>query len=137
MLVEPIYKESVAAELQFGVSQVSVVLEMIAEGATVPFIARYKKEVTGNLDEDQIRAIIDTKKKQENLFSAKQTAINGITELDKMTDEIMANILAASTLKQVEEIYKPYKSKKKTKAMIAIEKGFQVVADLMKQNMTQ
>jgi uncharacterized protein len=54
-----------------------------------------------------------------------------------MTDEIMANILAATTLKQVEEIYKPYKSKKKTKAMIAIEKGFQVVADLMKQNMTQ
>lgn len=137
MLVEPIYNESVAAELQFGVAQVKVVLDMIAEGATVPFIARYKKEVTGNLDEDQIRAIIDTKKKQENLFSAKQTAINGITELDKMTDEIMANILAASTLKQVEEIYKPYKSKKKTKAMIAIEKGFQVVADLMKQNMTQ
>jgi uncharacterized protein len=137
MLVEPIYNESVAAELQLGVAQVSVVLDMIAEWATVPFIARYKKEVTGNLDEDQIRAIIDTKKKQENLFSAKQTAINGITELDKMTDEIMANILAASTLKQVEEIYKPYKSKKKTKAMIAIEKGFQVVADMMKQNMTQ
>jgi uncharacterized protein len=137
MLVEPIYNESLAAELQLGVAQVSVVLDMIAEGATVPFIARYKKEITGNLDEDQIRAIIDTKKKQENLFSAKQTAINGITELDKMTDEIMANILAASTLKQVEEIYKPYKSKKKTKAMIAIEKGFQVVADLMKQNMTQ
>jgi uncharacterized protein len=113
-----------------------VVLDLIAEGATVPFIARYKKEITGNLDEDQIRAIIDTQKKQENLFSAKQTAINGITELEKMTDEIMANILAASTLKQVEEIYKPYKSKKKTKAMIAIEKGFQVVADMIKQNIT-
>ena len=137
MLVEPIYNESVAGELNFAVGQVKVVLDLIAEWATVPFIARYKKEITGNLDEDQIRAIIDTQKKQENLFSAKQTAINGITELEKMTDEIMANILAATTLKQVEEIYKPYKSKKKTKAMIAIEKGFQVVADLMKQNMTQ
>lgn len=137
MLKEPMYKETVAQELRLGITQVSVVLELIAEGATVPFIARYKKEKTGNLDEDQIRAIIDTQKKQENLFSAKQTAINGITELGKMTDEIMANILAAITLKQVEEIYKPYKSKKKTKAMVAIEKGFQVVADLIKQNITQ
>ena len=136
MLVEPIYKESVAAELNLWVDQVNVVLEMIAEGATVPFIARYKKEVTGNLDEDQIRSIIDTQKKQENLFSAKQTAINGITELGQMTDELMANIVNAKTLKEVEEIYKPYKSKKKTKAMIAIEKGFQVIADMMKQNIT-
>ncbi len=136
MLVEPIYKQSVAGELNLWVEQVSVVLEMIAEGATVPFIARYKKEVTGNLDEDQIRSIIDTQKKQENLFSAKQTAINGITELWQMTDELMANIVNAKTLKEVEEIYKPYKSKKKTKAMIAIEKGFQVIADMMKQNIT-
>jgi uncharacterized protein len=136
MLVEPIYNESVAGELNFGVDQVSVVLELIAEGATVPFIARYRKEKTGNLDEDQIRAIVDTQKKQENLFAAKQTAINGITELGKMTDELMANIVNAKTLKEVEEIYKPYKSKKKTKAMIAIEKGFQVIADMMKQNTT-
>lgn len=136
MLVEPIYNESVAGELNFGVDQVSVVLELIAEGATVPFIARYRKEKTGNLDEDQIRAIVDTQKKQENLFAAKQTAINGITELGKMTDELMANIVNAKTLKEVEEIYKPYKSKKKTKAMIAIEKGFQVIADMIKQNTT-
>lgn len=136
MLQEPIYNESVASELNFGVEQVSVVLELIAEWATVPFIARYRKEKTGNLDEDQIRSIVDTKKKQENLFSAKQTAINGITELGKMTDELMQNILNAKTLKEVEEIYKPYKSKKKTKAMIAIEKGFQVVADLIKKNIS-
>lgn len=137
MLVEPIYNESVAAELGFGAQQVAIVLEMIAEGDTVPFIARYRKEKTGNLDEDQIRAIVDTQKKQENLFSAKQTAINGITELGKMTDELMANIVNAKTLKEVEEIYKPYKSKKKTKAMIAIEKGFQVVADLIKKNISE
>lgn len=136
MLQEPIYNETVASELNFGVEQVSVVLELIAEWATVPFIARYRKEKTGNLDEDQIRSIVDTQKKQENLFSAKQTAINGITELGKMTDELMQNILNAKTLKEVEEIYKPYKSKKKTKAMIAIEKGFQVIADLIKKNIS-
>ncbi|MCP4522626.1 MAG: S1 RNA-binding domain-containing protein [Candidatus Gracilibacteria bacterium] len=134
MLQEPIYKESVASELNFGVDQVTVVLDLIAEGATVPFIARYRKEKTRNLDEDQIRMIVDCQKKQENLFSAKQTAINGITEQEKMTEELMQNIVNAKTLKEVEEIYKPYKSKKKTKAMVAIEKGFQVIADLIKEN---
>lgn len=100
----------------------------------MPFIARYRKERTGNLDETDIRAIIELQTKEENLYKAKQTAINGIEELGKMTAELMANILAAKTLKEVEELYKPYKSKKKTKAMIAIEKGFQVVADAIKKN---
>jgi uncharacterized protein len=100
----------------------------------VPFIARYRKERTGDLDETDIRAIIELQTKEENLYKAKQTAINGIEELGKMTPELMANILAAKTLKEVEELYKPYKSKKKTKAMIAIEKGFQVVADAIKAN---
>jgi len=111
-----------------------VVLELIAEWATVPFIARYRKEKTEGLDENQIRDIIDTQKKIENLFKAKTTAINGITELDAMTDELMKNILWAKTLKEVEEIYKPYKSKKKTKAMLAIEKWFQPIAEVIKSN---
>lgn len=134
MLQEPNYIEVVSAELELKSFQVEVVLELIWEGATVPFIARYRKERTGNLDEDQIRQIVDLKTKQENLYKAKQTAINGIEELGKMTPELMENILKARTLKEVEEIYKPYKSKKKTKAMIAIEKGFQVVADMIKTN---
>ena len=134
ILEEPNYIEFVSQELWFKLFQVEVVLELIAEGATVPFIARYRKERTGDLDEDQIRAIIETKDKAEKLHKAKQTAINGIEELWKMTPELMENILKAKTLKEVEEIYKPYKSKKKTKAMIAIEKGFQVVADEIKKN---
>lgn len=136
ILETPNYIEIVSSELWFKGFQVEVVLGLITEWATVPFIARYRKERTGNLDEDQIRAIIDIQKKAENLHKAKQTAVNWIEELNLMTDELMNNILKAKTLKEVEEIYKPYKSKKKTKAMIAIEKWFQVVADMVKKNMT-
>ena len=130
----PNYIKIIAQTLEFKDFQVSIVLELTAEGSTVPFIARYRKERTGNLDENDIRAIIELHTKEENLHKAKQTAINGIEELGKMTPELMANIIGSKTLKEVEDIYKPYKSKKKTKAMIAIEKGFQVVADSIKKN---
>ncbi len=130
----PNYIDIISTALEYKKFQVEIVLELTAEGATVPFIARYRKERTGNLDENNIRDIIELHTKEENLHKAKQTAINGIEELGKMTPELMANIIAAKTLKEVEEIYKPYKSKKKTKAMIAIEKGFQVVADAIKKN---
>jgi len=130
MLPEPNYTQEISQTLDLKQESVEVVLELISEGATVPFIARYRKEKTGWLDENQIRDIIDLQKKIENLYKAKGTAINGIEELWAMTDELMNNILKAKTLKEVEEIYKPYKSKKKTKAMLAIEKWFGVVADL-------
>ncbi len=131
----PNYIDIISTALEYKKFQVEVVLELTAEGATVPFIARYRQERTGNLDENDIRAIIELQSKEEHLHKAKQTAINGIEELAKMTPELLGNIIAAKTLKEVEELYKPYKSKKKTKAMIAIEKGFQVVADAMKRNM--
>lgn len=134
ILEEPNYIEGISEELWFKKFQVEVVLDLISEWSTVPFIARYRKEKTWNLDEDQIRFIIDLRDKLEKIHKAKQTAINWIEELWKMTPELMENILKAKTLKEVEEIYKPYKSKKKTKAMMAIEKGFQVVADMIKQN---
>lgn len=114
--------------------QVETVLELTAEGATVPFIARYRKERTGELDETQIRDVLELKTKEENLQSAKQTAITGIEEQGKLTAELLKSITGAKTLKEVEEIYKPYKLKKKTKAMLAIEKGFQPVADSIKTN---
>ena len=134
MLQEPQYIQEIANTLDLKDFQIDTVLKLITEWATVPFIARYRTEHTGWLDENHIRDIIDLQSKIEKLYKAKQTAINGITELDAMTPELMDNILKARTLKEVEEIYKPYKSKKKTKAMLAIEKGFQVVADLIKQN---
>lgn len=134
ILIEPNFNSEIATELNFTENQILSVLELIAEGATVPFIARYRKEKTLNLDEDQIREIIKIETRLKNLFDAKKTAINGIVEMGKMTDELFENILKAKTQKEVEEIYKPYKSKKKTKAMIAIENGFQIVADEIKKN---
>jgi len=134
MLPEPNYIQEISQTLDLKTISVEIVLELISEGATVPFIARYRKEKTWGMDENNIRDIIDFQKKIENLFKAKTTAINGIEELGVMTDELMNNLLKAKTLKEVEEIYKPYKSKKKTKAMLAIEKWFQVVADRIKQN---
>lgn len=134
ILNEPNYVDVISQDLWFKAFQVEVVLELTKEWATVPFIARYRKERTGDLDEDQIRAIMELRDKTEKIYKAKQTAINGIMELWKMTPELFENILKAKTLKEVEEIYKPYKSKKKTKAMIAIEKWFQFVADIIKKN---
>lgn len=128
------YISEIASELQFDNKQVSVVLELIWEWATVPFIARYRKEKTGWLDEDNIRSIVDLRNKLEKIYKAKVTATNWINEQWKLTDELLQNILKAKTLKEVEDIYKPYKSKKKTKAMIAQEKWFQVVADEIKKN---
>lgn len=133
-LLEPNYIELITKNLGFKAFQVEAVLSMIAEGATVPFIARYRKERTGNLDEVMIRDIIDLQKKEENLYKAKLTAINWIEEQGKMTPELYENIVNAKTLKEVEDIYTPYRLKKKTKAMLAIEKGFQIVADMIKEN---
>jgi len=131
-IVEPNFIETVSRELNLKDFQVKTVLDLIAEGSTTPFIARYRKEATGNLDEDVIREIVSTKDKQEKIWKLKNTAINSIDEQGKLTSELLENIIKALTLKEVEEIYKPYKSKKKTKAMIAIEKGFGVIAEYIR-----
>ena len=128
------YIQEVSKLLDLKPIQVDVVLALVSEWATVPFISRYRKEKTWNLDENQVRAIIENQSKLENIYNAKVTAINWILELWKMTDELFENIKNAKTLKEVEELYKPYKSKKKTKAMIALEKGFWVVAESLKLN---
>ena len=134
MLDLPNYNEIISSELNLKEFQVKTVLDLVSEWATVPFIARYRKERTWNLDENEIRDILELKNKQEKLYNSKVTAINWIEELWKMTPELMKNIINAKTLKEVEELYKPYKSKKKTKAMIALEKWFWVVAEKLKQN---
>ena len=134
LIQKPDYLAEIAEILTLQNAQVETVLELTAEGTTVPFIARYRKEKTGNLDEDQIRDILKEKTRIENLYEAKKTALNGIFEQGKLTDELKENILKAKTLKEVEDIYKPYKSKKTTKAMIALENGFQIVADEIKKN---
>ncbi len=102
----------------------------------MPFIARYRKERTGGLDENQIRDIIECDKREQNLHKAKCTAIDGIREQGLLTDALEKTLQEAKTLKEVEDIYAPYRLKKKTKAMFAIEAGWQVVADQIKSNNT-
>ncbi len=133
VIAEPNFIDSVSKELGLRDFQTKTVLDLIAEGSTTPFIARYRKEATGDLDENVIRDIVELRAKQEKIWKLKNTAINTIDEMGKLTPELLANIVKAITLKEVEDIYKPYKSKKKTKAMIAIEKGFQVIADYIKE----
>ncbi len=135
-LIEPNYIEQISATLELKKYQTEAVLSLTAEGSTVPFIARYRKEATGNLDEKEIRDILELQGKIEALYKAKVTAINGITEQGKLTPELESSIINCETLKAVEEIYKPYRLKRKTKAMIALEKGFGVVAEYLKQNNT-
>ena len=133
-MLEPNYTEFTSQLLSLRPSQVETVFSLVDEGATVPFIARYRKERTGNLDENQIRDIIDTRKREENLYKAKCTAIEWIREQGLLTEELEYTLENAKTLKEVEDIYAPFRAKKKTKAMLAIEKWFQVVADSIKQN---
>ena len=133
-MLEPQYISLISEELSLKSFQIESVLVLTAEWSTVPFIARYRKERTGDLDENQIRDIIEVQKREENLYKAKVTAIEGIREQWLLTPELEKTLENAKTLKEVEDIYAPYRLKKKTKAMIAIENGWQVVADMIKQN---
>lgn len=129
-LNEQLIKE-VAKNQGIKISQVKVVLELLDEGNTVPFIARYRKEKTGSLDEEEIRAIQKEYEYSKNLQNRKEDIIRLIDEKGMLTDELRASILAADKLVDVEDIYRPFKEKKKTKATIAIKQGLEPLADLM------
>ena len=111
--------------------QINTVLTMLSEGATIPFIARYRKEQTGNLDEDQIRAIEEQYKYQENLLTRKQDVIRLIDEKGMLTPEIEESVMKCVKLAEVEDIYRPYKEKKKTKASEAIKNGLEPLAKMI------
>ena len=115
--------ETLAQELGLKKQQVETVLELTAEGNTIPFIARYRKEKTGNLDETQIKAIIDMDKSLTTLQDRKETVLAKIEAQGKLTDQLKAAIEAAEKLADVEELYLPYKEKRRTKATIAREAG--------------
>jgi uncharacterized protein len=112
---------------------VKVVLSLFEEGCTIPFIARYRKEKTNNLDEDQIRSIEKTYDTEDKLFNRKHEVINSIEEKGKLTEELRTAILNALTIKEVETLYLPFKEKKKTRAGIAISKGLEPLADWLLQ----
>ena len=120
--------------LKISQKQIEKVLELTAEGNTIPFIARYRKEMTGNLDEVEIKAILDLDKSLTNLRERKATVLAKIEEQGKLTDKLRAAIEAAEKLSDVEELYLPYKEKRRTKATIAHEAGLFPLARLILQN---
>lgn len=115
-------------QLNIKPNQVNAVLELFEEGCTIPFIARYRKEKTGGLDEVQISQIKDGFEKLLALENRRNTILKTIEEQGKLTDELKNKILAAETLQQLEDLYLPYKPKKKTRASVAREKGLEPLA---------
>ena len=127
---ETIIKE-IATNLNISDKQVSVVLNLLSDGNTIPFIARYRKEVTGALDEETIRSINEVYEYQVNLLKRKEDVIRLIDEKGMLTDEIKDNIMKCSKLVEVEDIYRKYKEKKKTKATEEIALGLETLAKMM------
>lgn len=123
--------DKLANDLGVKINQVEEVLKLLSEGATIPFIARYRKEMTGNLDEVKIKEIDDVYKYQVNLLEKKENTIKLIDEKGLLTEDVRAAIMGASKLVEVDEIYKPFKEGKKTKATIAIEMGLEPLAKML------
>ncbi|KQL51038.1 hypothetical protein AN964_18680 [Heyndrickxia shackletonii] len=124
-------KKQLAVELKFSSKQINTVISLLDEGNTVPFIARYRKEMTGALDEVQIRAIMERWTYIQNLEQRKEEVIRLIGEQGKLTDELQQKIIAADKLQTIEDLYRPYKQKRRTKATIAKEKGLEPLAEWM------
>lgn len=121
----------IAVGLNIKEVQVTNTLKLLEEGNTIPFIARYRKEVTSNLDEEQIRAISDVYEYQVNLLKRKEDVIRLIDEKGLLTEEIKESIMKAQKLVEVEDLYRPYKEKKKTKATDAINNGLEPLAKII------
>ena len=123
--------EVLAKQLKITKQQVTSVLNLLKEGSTIPFIARYRKEVTNNLDEEQIRIIEKNYEYLENLAKRKEDVIRLIKEKDLLTEELKEEILKCEKLSEVEDLYRPYKEKKKTKASEAIKLGLEPLAKMI------
>lgn len=123
--------EQVAKELGLSPAQIINTMQLLDEGATIPFIARYRKEVTNNLDEIEIGKILETVTYQRNLEKRKEEVIRLIEEQGKLTDEIVKSVALATKLQEVEDIYFPYRKKRKTKADTAKERGLEPLANYM------
>ena len=127
--------KKISEELQVKAGQVEAAVKLIDEGCTIPFIARYRKEVTGALDDEQLRSLDERLRYLRNLEDRKQQVISSIEEQGKLTEELKAQIIAAETMVLVEDLYRPYKQKRRTRATIAKEKGLDSLAEyIMKQD---
>ena len=120
----------IANELSVKLWQVDAAIKLIDEGNTIPFIARYRKPVTGELNDEQLRTLDERLKYLRNLEEKKKTVVDSITEQGKMTDEIMSKIAMAETIVAVDDIYRPFRPKRKTRAKEAKAKGLEPLADI-------
>ena len=127
----------IAEELGVREQQVNATVTLLDEGATVPFIARYRKEVTGSLDDSQLRTLEERLRYLRELEDRRGTILNSIEEQGKLTDELRASIEAADTKNRLEDLYLPYKPKRRTKAQIAREAGLEPLADTLYDDPTQ
>ncbi len=125
------HADQIASQLNVKPSQVTAVINLLDEGNTVPFIARYRKEMTGSLDDEQIRIIADELIRLRGLDERRVSILASIEEQGKLTDELRAAITAAVTMTALEDLYAPYKKKRRTRAMVAREKGLEPLADLI------
>jgi len=123
--------QKIASELEINESQVQSTVYLLDEGATVPFIARYRKEATDSLDEVQISRIRDRMEQLRELDKRRETVLQSIREQGKLTSEIEKQINEAQTLSELEDIYLPYRPKRKTRATIAIAKGLEPLAKII------
>ena len=123
--------KQISEELQIKLSQVEATVKLIDEGNTIPFIARYRKEVTGSLNDEVLRNLDERLKYLRNLEERKATVIAAIEQQGKLTQELEKQIKEAATLVLVEDLYRPYKQKRRTRAIIAKEKGLEPLANII------
>ena len=126
--------QRIATELGVGIAQVAATVELLAEGATVPFIARYRKEKTGGLDDTQLRKLEERLGYLRELEDRRATVLKSIEEQGKMTPELARSINGAETKVELEDLYAPYRPKRRTKAQIAREAGLEPLADAILKN---
>jgi len=121
--------QKISTSLSISENQVRKTIALLDEGATIPFISRYRKEATGSLDEVQVAAIRDLRDQYVELEKRREAILKSLKELDKLTPELEKAVRGAETLAKLEDIYLPYKPKRKTRAMAAREKGLQELAN--------
>ena len=127
----------IATELNVVATRVQAAVALLDDGATVPFVARYRKEATGGLDDTQLRNLAERLQYLRELTDRKQTVLKSIAEQGKLTDELQAQIEAVDNKTVLEDLYLPYKPKRRTKAQIARENGLQPLADSLLDNLNQ
>src|SRR4051794_24876319 len=123
----------IAGELKLRAAQVHATAALLAEGATVPFIARYRKEATGALDEGAVPAVRDRLAQLAELDARREAIVKSLDERKLLTDELRAKVDAAETMAALEDVYQPFRPKRRTRAMIAREKGLEPLADLIQR----